>query len=144
MALVRHLPPLSLHLHGAAHNCQVACALRLDQLSPATLTEIRQTKRMVAEEIIMAFRQLQRLVKGSVRVALLGLHEERINQVDQGGAVIRVTRLSSKIFSLLECGNGAGDPLVIVICYGLLQAEIRALPQLPEAGRHGPGLPVHS
>jgi hypothetical protein len=99
---------------------------------------------MVGEEVIMAFRQLQRPVKRSVRVALLGLHEERINQVDQGGAMIRVTRLSSKIFSLLEGSNGTGDPLVIVVCHGLLQAEIRALPQLLEAGWHGPGLPVHS
>ena len=94
--------------------------------------------------MIMAFRQLQRFVKRSVRVALLRLHKERINQVDQGGAVIRVTRLSSKIFSLLEGSNGAGDPLVIVLCYGLLPAEIRPLPQLLEAGRHGPGLRVHS
>src|ERR1022692_2477148 len=144
MALMCHLLPLPLYLHGPAHDCQVCCALRLDQQSPATLAQIRQTKRMIAEEMVMPFRQLQRLVECGVRVALLCLYEERISQVDQGGRVIRVTCLTGKICSLLECGNGAGDPLVIVICQGLLQAEIRTLPQLLEAGGHAPGLPVHS
>jgi hypothetical protein len=60
-----------------AHSRQVSRTLRFHQQSSATAAQVSQAQWMIAEGIVMAVEQIQRLIESAIRTAFLGLHQER-------------------------------------------------------------------